>query len=213
MHLGLTPLISQPSELRTIKSLFGDYHGPQEFLTQVKVQQLITSFSSMLWPNTNGLLIDVALVQTIDEKLDEIRREGGIIPDVVDPSEYNVFFFSARRTLPTWWLTPEVEVSIQPVNFRFNGQPAGRVRPIYLGTRLTPWRGGGTSIVVTTQHEIGPNGFNYFAVAFQLDGRSRPEGRLQLFVGGSPGGGLHVSPNVGALRDGFALGVRMAFGA
>jgi len=153
------------------------------------------------------------LTRDLDEKLDEIRREGGIIPDVVDPSEYNVFFFSARRTLPTWWLTPEVEISIQPVNFRFNGRPAGRVRPIYLGTRLTPWRGGGTSIVVTTQHEIGPNGFNYFAVAFQLDGRSRPEGRLQLFVGGSPGGGLHVSPNVGALRDGFALGVRMAFGA
>ncbi|KAK8130039.1 hypothetical protein PG999_002419 [Apiospora kogelbergensis] len=75
MHLGLAPLISQPSELRMIKSLFRDYHGPREFLTQVKVQQLITSFSSMLWPNNNGLLIDVSLVQTIDEKLDEILDE------------------------------------------------------------------------------------------------------------------------------------------
>jgi len=153
------------------------------------------------------------LTRDLDEKLEEIRREGGIVPDVADPSEYNVVFFAARRKLPTWWFTPEVEISIQPVNFRFNGQPAGPARPIYLGTRATLWRGSGASIVAATQHEIGPNGFNYFAVAFQLDGRSRPEGRLQLFVGGSPGGGLHVSPNVGALRDGFALGVRMAFGA
>jgi hypothetical protein len=153
------------------------------------------------------------LTRDLDEKLEEIRREGGVVPDVVDPSEYNVVFFSARRTLSTWWFTPVVEISIQPVNFRFNGQPAGSARPIYLASRSTLWRGIGTSIVATTQHEIGPNAFNYFAVAFQLDGRSRPEGRLQVFVGGSPGGGLHVSPNVGALRDGFALGIRMAFGA
>ena len=152
------------------------------------------------------------LTRDLDGKLEEIRSEGGIVPDVVDPSEYNVFFFAARRKLPTWWFTPEVEISIQPVNFLFNGEPADPVRPVYLATRWAIWRGSGTSIVATTQHEIGPNGFNYFAVAFQLDGRSRPEGRLQLFVGGSPGGGLHVSPNVGALRDGFALGVRMAFG-
>ncbi|KAK8006593.1 transcription factor SEF1 [Apiospora marii] len=82
MHLGLAPLISQPGELRTIKSLFNAYHGPREFLTQVKVQQLISSFASMLWPSNNDLLVDVSLVQTIDEKLDEISDEQvGISPD------------------------------------------------------------------------------------------------------------------------------------
>lgn len=75
MHLGLSPLISQPGELRTIKSFFNAYHGPREFLVQVKVQQLISSFASMLWPSTNDLLVDVSLVQTIDEKLDEISDE------------------------------------------------------------------------------------------------------------------------------------------
>ncbi|KAK8086813.1 hypothetical protein PG994_001787 [Apiospora phragmitis] len=82
MHLGLSPLISQPAELRTIKSVFSAYYGPREFLTQVKVQQLIASFSSMLWPNTNDLLVDVSLVQTIDEKLDEISDEqAGVSTD------------------------------------------------------------------------------------------------------------------------------------
>lgn len=83
MHLGLSPLISQPGELRTIKSLFNAYHGPREFLTAVKVQQLISSFASMLWPSTNDLLVDVSLVQTIDEKLDEISDEqaGVVSPD------------------------------------------------------------------------------------------------------------------------------------
>ncbi|KAK8025830.1 hypothetical protein PG990_003653 [Apiospora arundinis] len=93
MHLGLTPLISQPSELRTIKSLFSDYHGPQEFLTQVKVQQLIAGFAGILWPNTNGLLIDVSLVQTIDEKLDEISDEqkAGLGPDDTDMADFTDF--------------------------------------------------------------------------------------------------------------------------
>ncbi|KAK8094341.1 hypothetical protein PG997_001026 [Apiospora hydei] len=82
MHLGLSPLISQPSDLRMTKSLFSGFRGPREFLTKVKVQQLISSFSSMLWPNTNDLLVDVSLVQTIDEKLDEISDEqAGVSSD------------------------------------------------------------------------------------------------------------------------------------
>ncbi|KAK7948425.1 uncharacterized protein PG986_009311 [Apiospora aurea] len=82
MHLGLSPLINQASDLRITKSLFSGFRGPREFLTKVKVQQLISSFSSMLWPNTNDLLVDVSLVQTIDEKLDEISDEqAGVSSD------------------------------------------------------------------------------------------------------------------------------------
>ncbi|KAK8039027.1 hypothetical protein PG993_007438 [Apiospora rasikravindrae] len=82
MHLGLSPLISQPSDLRMTKSLFSGFRGPREFLAEVKVQQLISSFSSMLWPNTNDLDVDVSLVRTIDEKLDEISDEqAGVSSD------------------------------------------------------------------------------------------------------------------------------------
>jgi hypothetical protein len=161
-----------------------------------------------------GLLhLSSHLTRDLDAKLEEIRLEGGLVPDVIDPPEYNVVFFSAQRKLPTIRFAPELEIAIEPVNFRFNGGPAGEVRPVYIGSRSTLWRGTGKSLVARTQHEIGTNFFNYFSVVIQLDGTSQPEGRLQLFVGGSPGHQLHVSPNVGALRDGLAVGVRMAFGA
>ncbi|KAK8077622.1 hypothetical protein PG996_003792 [Apiospora saccharicola] len=90
MHLGLSPLISQPGELRTIKTFCNAYRGPQEFLTQVKVQQLISSFASMLWPSTNDLLVDVSLVQTIDEKLDEISDEQAGVSTDTDSTAYTI---------------------------------------------------------------------------------------------------------------------------
>ncbi|KAK8134129.1 hypothetical protein PG984_006141 [Apiospora sp. TS-2023a] len=90
MHLGLSPLISQPGELRTIKTFCNAYRGPQEFLTQVKVQQLISSFASMLWPSTNDLLVDVSLVQTIDEKLDEISDEQAGVGTDTDSTAYTI---------------------------------------------------------------------------------------------------------------------------
>ncbi|HUQ71575.1 MAG TPA: hypothetical protein VM165_18750 [Planctomycetaceae bacterium] len=153
------------------------------------------------------------LTRDLDDKLDEIREAGGSVPSVNDPSEYNVFFFAVYRQVSTWPFHPEFEIAIEPVNFRFNGSTPGTVRPVYMSSRWTMWRGTGKSIVAGTQHEIGVNPFNYFSLSFQLDGRSRPEGRLQFFVSASSGHGLHVSPNVGALRDGVALGIRMAFGA
>jgi hypothetical protein len=163
---------------------------------------------------SGGLLhLSSHLTRDLDEKLEEIRIEGGSVPDVADPSEYNVFFIGIYRRFSTWRFTPEIELVVEPVNFHFNGRPAGGVRPVYLGSRWTLWRGSRKSIVARSQHEIGPGYFNYFSLTFQLDGRSQPEGRLQIFVGASPGDQLHVSPNIGALRDGIAVGLRMAFGA
>ena len=136
-----------------------------------------------------------------------------MVPAVADSSEYNVFYVAGRRKLSTWLFTPEFEFAIQPVNFRFDGSPAGDVRPVYLGTRWRVWQGNQKSIVASTQHEIGKNPFNYFSLTFALHGRSQAEGRFQIFVGASPGNHLHVSPKIGALRDGIALGIRMAFRA
>ena len=153
------------------------------------------------------------LTRDLDEKLEEIRRAGVTVPVVADPSEYNVIYVAGYRKLSTWRFTPEFEIVVEPVNFRFNGSPAGDVRPVYLGTRWTLWRGTQKSIVARTQHEIGENPFNYFSLALALHGRSQAEGRFQMFIGASPGNDLHVSPNIGALRDGIALGIRIAFRA
>jgi hypothetical protein len=152
------------------------------------------------------------LTRDLDEKLEEVRAAGDAVPDVADPSEYNVLFVSAHRTFPDWHFAPAFDITLAPFNFRFNGSDAGYVRPVYVRTRARMWRGAQKSLVVKTQHEIGPNPFNQFMLSFELDGRSRPEGRLQIFLSASPGHSLHVSPNVGALRDGVAFGLRMAFG-
>ena len=154
------------------------------------------------------------LTRDLDEKLEELANEGATVPSIDDPSEYNVFYFAGYRRVPSWRFTPEFEIAIEPTNFRFNGAPAGYVRPLYLGSRWTLWQGTQSSLVARTQHEIGTNPFNYFSLSLaMLQRRNQPEGRFQIFVGGSPGNEVHVSPNIGAVRDGIALGLRLSFRA
>ena len=153
------------------------------------------------------------LTRDLDDKLEEETNKGATIPEVSDPAEYNVLFFKAYRKLSACPFTPELEIVVEPVNFRFNGGQAGGVRPVYLGTRSTLWKGNQKSLVAGTQHEIGENPFNSFSLSFGLYARNQPEGRFQIFVSASPGHNLHVSPNIGGLRDGIAFGIRMHFRA
>lgn len=165
-----------------------------------KVSAGITHFSSHL-------------TRDLDDKLEEERNRGATIPIVDDPSEYNVIFFKGQARLSAYPFTPELDVVVQPVNFRFNGSQAGYVRPVYLGTRFTLWHGHNKSVVAETQHEIGKNPFNSFSLSFELYARNQPEGRFRIFVTASPGHTLHISPNTGGLRDGIAVGIRMKFRA
>lgn len=151
------------------------------------------------------------LTRDLDDKTDELRREGKTVPDVQDPDEYNVLYLKAHVVLARWPLAPEIDVILEPVNFRFDLGHAPYVRPLYLGTRSTLWRAGTKTLALETQHEIGNNAFNAFCLLLELFPRGQRDGRLQLFVGGSPGRTMHVSPNVAALRDGFAAGVRLRF--
>jgi hypothetical protein len=153
------------------------------------------------------------LTRDLDDKLDEETSKGATIPIVADPSEYNVFFFKAYRKFSASPFTPELEIVIEPINFRFSGGRAGDVRPVYLRTRSTLWQGDQKSIVAETQHEIGKNPFNTFSLSVELYARNQPEGRFQIFASASPGHDLHVSPNIGGLRDGIAFGIRMHFRA
>jgi hypothetical protein len=153
------------------------------------------------------------LTRDLDDKLDEETGKGATIPIVADPSEYNVFFFKAYRKFSAFRFSPEVEIAVEPINFNFNGGRRDYVRPVYLGTRSTLWQGNEKSIMAGTQHEIGRNPVNSFSLSFELFARNQPEGRFQIFVSASPGHNLHVSPNIGGLRDGIAFGIRMQFRA
>ena len=153
------------------------------------------------------------LTRDLDDKLDEETGKGAAIPIVDDPPEYNVFFFKAYRKFSALPFTPEVEMAVEPINFNFNGGQRDYVRPVYLATRSTLWQGNEKSIVAETQHEIGKNPLNNFSLSFELLARNQPEGRFQIFVSASPGHNLHVSPNIGGLRDGVAFGIRMHFRA
>ena len=140
-------------------------------------------------------------------------NKGTTIPSVDDPSEYNVIFFKMYRKWLAYPFAPELAVVIEPVNFRLDGGPLGDIRPLYLGTRFTLWQASRTSLVAKTQHEIGQHPFNEFSLSFEIYASNQAEGRLQVFVIASPGNSIHVSPNIGSVRDGIALGLRMVFGA
>jgi hypothetical protein len=153
------------------------------------------------------------LTRDLDQKLKEETDRGNTIPVVDDPSEYNVPVVQGSWNFNAYPLTPELELAIEPINFRFNGSPARYVRPIYLHTRWALWQGDQKSLIADTRHELGTRPLNVLSVSLHLYARNQTEGRFQIFVMASPGHQLHVSPNVGGLRDGIAIGVRMTFRA
>lgn len=153
------------------------------------------------------------LTRDLDDKTEEQRASGAPVPDVDDPSEYNVLYVSGRWTLHSRPFTPELELVIQPINFRFDGGQADYVRPVYLGTRWTLWRGDHQAVRAETEQEIGRDSFINLSLVFALHPRNQTEGPFQVFVSGSPGGKVRVSPRIGALRGGIAFGVRLRFRA
>ena len=153
------------------------------------------------------------LTRDLDDKTDQERANGAPIPRVDDPSEYNVLYVSGHWTLHGRPLRPELELAIQPINFRFDGRRADYVRPIYLGTRWTLWRGSHRAVMAETQQEIGRDPFINVSLVLALHPRNQAESPFQVFVSGSPGGQVRVSPQIGALRGGLAFGIRMRFRA
>lgn len=149
------------------------------------------------------------LTRDLDDTIDEERSRGNTIPPVEDPSEFNVFYFRGRWKLRRVRFVPELDLAIQPINFRFNGSKAQYVRPVYLGTVWTLWQGERRSLTAETQQEIGERAFFNVILLYALSGQTQPERRFQVFVSASPGGGVRVSPQIGALRNGVAVGIRL----
>ena len=149
------------------------------------------------------------LTRDLDDKIDEEHAKGHAIPLVDDPSEFNVIYFKGTWKPGGAQWAPEMELVVQPINFRFNHSQPDYVRPIYFGTRWTLWQGDRKSLIAETQQEFGENPFTNVALVFALFARNQPEGRFQIFLSGAPGANVHVSPQTGALRDGIAFGIRL----
>jgi hypothetical protein len=150
------------------------------------------------------------LTRDLDEKMDEERHLGHAIPLVDDPSEFNVLYARGSWTLPQLRFSPQLDVAIQPINFRFDGGEAGYVRPIYVATRWTLLPGAVRSLSVRTQQEIGRDPFIIVSLVFTVYNGHQPDRRFEIFVSGSPGGQVHSSPQIGAFRDGIAGGLRLS---
>jgi hypothetical protein len=151
------------------------------------------------------------LTRDLDEKLEDEAALGSSIPTVTDPAEYNALFVKAHRIFANHRFSPELEVVVQPVSIDLRGGRLGDVRPVYVRTRWTLWTGHEKAIVAETQHEFGTNPFTHVSLVCELHARDEANGRFHLFVSGSPGGNVHVSPNIAGLRDGVSFGVRMRF--
>ena len=149
------------------------------------------------------------LTRDLDDKLEEERVGGAAIPIVDDPSEYNVPYFKVYREFQRVPLTPAIEIAVEPISFRFNAAPRAAPRPVYLATRWRLWHGRESSLAAETQHEFGKNPFNQLALVLGLYTGTGRDGRLQIFLSVSPGSSMHVSPNIGGLRDGIAFGARV----
>jgi len=151
------------------------------------------------------------LTRDLDEKTAEQRRLGIPIPDVTDPHEYNVVVVTGVRTFESSRFRPELSVALEPIDFRFDGRRSRHARPLYAATRWTLWQAPARTLTMETRHEIGRRSWNEVALYLSLFGRRPEDARFQLFASASPGRGMHVSPNVGGLRDGLAFGVRLTF--
>jgi hypothetical protein len=151
------------------------------------------------------------LTRDLDDKEAELRTQGRDVPTVVDASEYNVVYIRASGTLSRIPLSPELVVAVVPISFRFDGRPGSDVRPVYVETNWPLWRGRESGLFLETQHELGDNWFDTYALQIDLLRRGEAKGRFQVVLAISPGDSFHVSPNVGGVVDGVSLGIRMNF--
>ena len=133
------------------------------------------------------------------------------MPAVDDPAEYNIVYLKAAGTLFRIPFAPEIVLFVTPIAFRFNGGSPGNVKRVYAETLWRLWRGRARALTLETQHEWGSNSFNRFSLQFDLVRANGRTARFQMFLSAAPGDELHVSPVVGAIMDGVAVGFRLNF--
>jgi hypothetical protein len=151
------------------------------------------------------------LTRDLTDKEEEVKRLGGNVPTVYDPSQFNIVYVSGATALLQVPCTPEILVAVAPIAFRFNNSPTGNVRRVFASTDWSLWQGRDSGLAVGTQHEWGSNSFNRLSLEFDTIRRHRRRGRLQTIFSIAPGHELHISPYLGAVMDGVSLAVRLNF--
>ena len=141
--------------------------------------------------------------------LTELRR-GETIPPF-DSSDLNVLFVELYQSLPYLLLKPELNFRFQPIGLRFRTGAYSYDQPVYLKTQFTLIQIHGGKLGMGSRHEFGKDSFNDFIIQLELLAKKQKEGRFQLFIAGSPGHNLHVSPNIGLYRNGLRTGIRLVF--
>lgn len=152
------------------------------------------------------------LTQDLENLVWRERTRGKEIPDI-NTSDLNVLFGEVKWA-PLVAFYPEIMVRLQPINFR--GLRGGSSRydlPVFLTAEETIWSGKEKRIVLSTEHEVGKNGFSDFTARLEFFAKNQKDGRLQLLAGFSPGSDLHMSSNKAWHKDGFRLGLRIVFEA
>lgn len=153
------------------------------------------------------------LTRDLEQQIDGALAQRTRVPRVEDPAEYNVPYVRVVRTWAARRLRPRLEVAVQPINVRVGTWTLDEVRPLYVAFAASLWRTPRVTVAVETQHEIGTRPLNNFTAVFDVHGPARDDGRLQFFTNVSFGDSFHVSPNLGGLRDGVGIGVRLKFRA
>ena len=134
------------------------------------------------------------------------------IPTVNVAEDLNVFWGEARMRFPAIMFEPRVTVRIQPLKFngfKFRSGVETYDKPVYIALEGTLWKNQHAKFVLASRHEIGEGGFNDFEGRLELF----RQGRMQLFVAGSPGNKIRVGVNDGWHRDGLRTGIRFTFDA
>ena len=150
------------------------------------------------------------LTRDLDAELDEIRSEGGTVPAVDDPDQYNVLYAGGEGVWAHVLFQPHLTVLLIPVHFTFNGDDAGRLRPLHIRSEWTLKQTRRARLIAATLHEIGPNPLNELSLELGVARRGDRE-PLWVFVSAAPGHDMHVSPIVGGVRDGVSLGFLLRF--
>jgi hypothetical protein len=152
------------------------------------------------------------LTRDLDAKEEEVKRESGRLPIVADPPQYNIVYVKAAWTLTAFPLRPRMLVAIAPISFRLNGRVTNDARPVYLESAWPLWRGRATGLIFETRHEFGTHWLDLYSLKLDLLARNpASDGVLQIFLSVSPGDQFHVSPYIGGVVDGTAVGVQFRF--
>jgi hypothetical protein len=152
------------------------------------------------------------LTRDLDEKIAEERGQGRGVPDVIDSGMFNVPYVRLAHSRATWRLTPSIDVIVHPVSIRLRGGYRTDVRPVHLRSHFTLWSSARLTLASESLHELGRHSFHHVSAVVEARGAGRGSPRVQAFVGFTPGRQLHVSPDVGAVRGGTTIGVRLNAG-